>query len=180
MVEQAILRSLPAGPGKRNERVFEFARTLKAIPALADADPKSLMPYLRRWHEMAKPVIGTQPFDETRIDFLRAWPRVKFPKGEIPLAPVLEAVSRMRPPAVADQYEGDQLRMLVSLCRELQRASGTGPFYLSSRTAGRLLDVDHTTAWRWLWLLEQDGVLAVVEKGSRQSGRATRFRYRGG
>ena len=69
---------------------------------------------------------------------------------------------------------------LVALCRELQASAANEPFYLSCRTAGRLLEVDHMTANRWLFLLESDGLLTVAQKGSRETNKATRFRYSGG
>ena len=80
-------------------------------------------------------------------------------------------------PAVARRYEQGQLRLLVALCQELQRAAGERPFYLSCRTAGRLLGVDHTTAWRWLFLLEHHQVIKTVAKGSQSTGKASRYRY---
>jgi hypothetical protein len=80
-------------------------------------------------------------------------------------------------PKVAERYEQQQFKLLVSLCRELQRASGVGPFYLAARTAARLLEVDPSTAWRWLFLLEQDGILEVVTRGDQKSWKATRYRY---
>ena len=61
--------------------VFELARALKAIPALADAEARDSRDPVRRWHERALPIIGTKPFDETWADFVTAWPRVKHPKG---------------------------------------------------------------------------------------------------
>ena len=33
---------------------------------------------------------------------------------------------------------------------------------------------------RWLFLLESDGLLAVAQKGRRETNKATRFRYSGG
>jgi hypothetical protein len=175
-IEQAIQESLPYGVGRRNRQVFQLARHLKSIPALADANPLDLEPFVREWHRRALPFIGTKPFEETWIDFLRGWPRVKFPKGSEPMALIFAKALEADVPKVAERYDRPELRLLVSLCRELQRAAGDGPFYLAVRTAGRLLGVDHTTAWRWLWLLEQEGILKVVIRGD-QSGTATRFRY---
>ena len=74
-------------------------------------------------------------------------------------------------------YEQRELRLLASLCKELQRSAGDGPFYLSCRTAGRLLSVTHLRAWRWMMLLESDKWIQTVEKGSQEKRRATRFRY---
>jgi hypothetical protein len=139
--------------------VFELARALKGEPAVCDADPGDLRPIVRLWHELALPVIGTKPFEETWIDFLLAWPKVKYPKGAGPMDVMFERAKVSKPPEEAMRYRLPQIRMLVSLCRELQRHAGDAPFYLGCRTAGRLLDVDHTTAWRYLFLLKSEGVL---------------------
>ena len=80
-------------------------------------------------------------------------------------------------PTVALQYEQPELRMLVALCRELQRAAGDGPFWLACRTVERLLGVGRVTAWRWLGLLVDDKILYLVEKGDRRTGRASRYVY---
>jgi hypothetical protein len=82
-------------------------------------------------------------------------------------------------PKVARQYEQKPLRLLVALCRELQRASGTAPFYLSTRTVGRLLHIHHATASHWLRGLRHDGIIEEVERGSRAKHRASRYRYLG-
>ena len=74
------------------------------------------------------------------------------------------AVER-EPPEAAGRYERPEVRLLVALCRELQRATGDGSFYLATRTAGRLLGVDNMTAWRWLSGLTMDGVLRLTEPG---------------
>jgi hypothetical protein len=49
----------------------------------------------------------------------------------------------------------DGLRLLIAVCRELQRVSGEREFLLSCRTAGNLLGVNHVTAARYLFLLAQ-------------------------
>lgn len=144
---------------------------------MADADPRDLEAVVREWHRQALPFIGTKPFEETWIDFLRGWPRVKYPKGTEPMAQPFAKAVEAELPQVAERYEQRQLKLLVSLCRELQRAVGDGAFYLSVRTAARLLAVDPSTAWRWLFLLEHDGILIVVTRGDRKERRASRYRY---
>jgi hypothetical protein len=178
-VRQAIQETLPTGPGRRNRQVLELARALKAIPRLADGPADDLLSYVRRWHELAKPVISTQAWEETWIDFLRAWPRVKFPKGTEPMVQIFERAQQADPPKVARQFEIAEVRLLVALCRELQRASGDRPFFLACRTAGQLLQVNHATAWRWLFLLTHTGVIREEEKGDRAKRRASRYRYLG-
>ena len=68
----------------------------------------------------------------------------------------------------------------MALCRELQQVSGDKPFFLACRSAGKLLGVDHTMAWRWLFLLAHAGIVEEVEKGNHARRRASRYRYRGG
>lgn len=181
-LRRLVLDNLPAGPGHRNRQVFELARALKAVAWLADAKGKDLdrlEPYVRLWHNegVRRGLIGTEPFDETRINFLQAWPKIRFPKGEEPMTAIFQRATRSALPSVANRYDEDGVRLLVGLCRELQRAAGRSPFFLGTRTAGRLLGVNHVQAWRWLWLLTHDGILEVVEAGDHAKRRATRYRY---
>ena len=55
--------------------------------------------------------------------------------------------------------------------------AGDGAFFLSCRTAGRLLDVDRMTAWRWLFLLEQDGLIEKTATGTLAKRQAREFRF---
>lgn len=150
---------------------------MKGISDLRDAAPMALEPYLRQWHRQSLPVIGTKPYEETLVDFLSAWPRVRFPGGAEPMQEVLARAKAATVPAEALEFEQHKLRLLVALCRELQATVGDAPFFLASRTAAKLLDVPPAQAWRWLFLLEQKGILLVVERGSRNTNRASRFRY---
>ena len=127
----AIHGSLRLGPGQRHRQVFDLARALKARPELADAAISDLKVYVRYWHRLAKKVIRTKPFEETWIDFCNAWPRVKFAKGDEPMAQMLAKAKDAPLPIEAQRYEQASLRLLVKLCRELQRAAGDGPFFLS-------------------------------------------------
>ena len=81
------------------------------------------------------------------------------------------------PPQAALKYEGQGLRSLTALCRELQHTSGDKPFYLGCRTAARLLSPyadrddgthDHVKAWRWLTLLVHKRDLVETEKGDKR------------
>jgi len=81
--------------------------------------------------------------------------------------------------AVEKYPNNSRLKILVSLCRELQKAAGDDAFFLSARTAGKLLNVTPMTASRWLFLLETDRIVKVIAKGgtSENPRKATRFRY---
>jgi hypothetical protein len=72
---------------------------------------------------------------------------------------ILERAQKAPLPRAAAKYEGASLRLLVCLCRELQRESGEQPFFLSCRTAAELLpDCNHVK------------VLHEVEKGDLRQG----------
>lgn len=180
----AIELTLPMELGTRHRRVFDFARELKSMPEFTDADPREFVPVvLREWHRRALPKIHTEPFEETVIDFLKAWPEIKYKIGEGPMAEMYERAMTMPPPKVAVEKHPDHPKLitLIAFCRELQRAAGAGPFFLGCRTAGGLLKVCPKQASRWFFLLGSEGILEVVVKGgTRQNPRkATRFRYLG-
>jgi len=180
-VEEAICATLPKELHTRNHQIFEFGRTLKSLPQFVDIDPREFRRYVELWHERALPNIATKEFEETWIDFLKAWPRIKYAKGDEPMAVIYERAVRLEPPKIAVEKYPDhgKLKILVSLCRELQRAAGNEPFFLSARTAGRLLEVSPMQANRWLFLLKSDGILKLICKGGTADTvrQASRYRY---
>lgn len=179
-VESAICLSLPTGPGQRNQCAFRLARALKAVPGLADAEPAALRGIVRQWHQQALPFIRTRPFDESWAEFVYAWSRVVLPWGTDALSVVWRKAMQAECPEAAERYELPEVRRLVAFCRQLQRSVGDGAFFLSCRTAARLLECGPMTAWRWLNMLTADDVLSVVHRGTAGAkGRATRYRYVG-
>lgn len=173
-IKNAIESTIPTRQGQRDDNVFQLCRSLKAIVDLKDASFHDLKPIVREWHQQALSIIGTKPFEDTWSAFVRGWGKVKYPQGEI-LAALLARADASADPAVAMQYDSPGMRRLVRLCRELQREAGTAPFFLLGRVAGRILDIGHDTAARWLTVLVADDVLELVEKG--KLGRGTRYRY---
>ena len=174
-----IERTLPKKTGSRNRKVFELARALRSLPEYADADPKIFEPVVRQWHRQALPNIRTQDFEETWIDFLKAWPKIRWKVGDSPMGDTFERAKGLPVPELAAHYDNPKLRLLAAWCKVLAEQAKDGSFFLSTRTAGKYLDVEPMTANRWLFLLEQDRILEVVEKGklTRAGGIATRFRY---
>ncbi len=181
LIERAIKETLPQELGTRNRKIFEFARALKSLPQFTEVEPKQFREIVKAWHNRALSNIRTKEFEETWIDFLKAWPRIKYKKGEEPIMKIFESTIQLEPPKIAvELYPGNaKIQLLLSLCRELQKASGTEPFFLDVRTAGRLLGVSHVQASRWLFLLVSDGILKIVAKGgtAKTVRKATRFRY---
>ena len=176
-VTKAINDCLPTKTSQRHKVIFELARSLKAIPGLAAADPNDLEEVFREWHRQAKPYINTKAFEESWFDFREGWPKVKFPKGQEPLLGIWEKSMHRDYPVEAQGYENPKIKDLARFCRELQLVSGQEPFFLAVRVAGRLLDVDKATASRLLRILQCDGIIELVSKGSQAARRASRYRY---
>ncbi len=178
-VEEAIIKTLPQIVGTRNRKVWELIRTLRADARFIVVNPVELRPVVQLWHKKALPYIRTKDFEETWIDFLHGWNRVILPKGEDPMAQILEKAKNGTIPEVALRFGKPKIRLLIAWCRELQLAAGKSPFYLSARTAGKYLEVEPMTAWRYLFLLTKESILEEVKKGrmTQTGGVATRFRY---
>jgi hypothetical protein len=74
-----------------------------------------------------------------------------------------------------------KMQLLIALCYHLQRINGDSPFFLTSRDAGNLLGVPHTTVYCWLKsLTNPDGefqVLRKVKTGSLEERTANEYLY---
>ena len=176
-IDAAILATLPPRPGTRNRKVFDFARALKAIPALADLPAHALRGVVRQWHAQAQATCTTRESEETWLDFATAWGKVRVPLSLDFLRDLLEK-ARANPVAGTD-YDNPAVRLLLAVCRELQEVHGDEPFFLAVRTGAALLDTAPGNVGQWLKLLEIDGWIETVTKGGtvQNPRRATRFRF---
>ncbi len=176
-IEEAINSTLPKKVGTRNQKTFELVRELSAFEELKDAGTAELEPIFNRWYERAKPNIRTD-YDESWFDFLYAWENVIFPKG-VEMAHIFERAKNATVPEFAMKYRSPKKRLLVCLCKELQKQAGNKAFWLSTRTAADYLEITPMTAWRYLFVLVKEAILDEVEKGGTKAGprKATRFRY---
>ncbi|MBN9524060.1 bifunctional DNA primase/polymerase, partial [bacterium] len=177
----AVMKCLPTGPNQRNDCLWELARTLKALPHLADAGEADLWPFVEQWFGLAQAVIGTKSLEVCWEDFRRQWKLVQVPAGQGFDAAVSRVLTEPFP-AEADQYDEEAMRRLVAVCAGLQRYAGDAPFYLSCRTAHRVCGFgSKDTANRRLNQLVEDKLLVVSWKGlgGTDRRRATRYRWVG-
>lgn len=172
---ERIIRSRPASGGRPlHEELFALARALRGV----GSDPHAFESHVKQWHAAGwERGVIRDAFLKTWIDFLRAWGKVKFPRGSGTMSVLMERVKAGRLPKCAERYDWPELRLLIGLCRELQREADSKPFFLSCRTAADELGVSRMDAWRMFYLLLDQGVLEKVldAKGRR----ATEYRYRG-
>ena len=175
-VEKAIEGTLPKEHGQRNDAVFPLCQWLKAIPELRGLSAKELKPIVVEWHRRAYPVIGTKAFDSTWRDFVHAWKRVKWPKGDVMLSQAVKRVLENKTVLPeAEEYDSEEARFLLKLCYELQQGMGDEPFFLASRTAGGIVGLSHRTAYKLLEMFMEDGKLKLIE--GHTSKKAPRYRY---
>jgi len=89
---------------------------------------------------------------------------------------VLDVVNATPPPSIDVPLHAKYAR-LVHVCFVMQCMRGDMPFFLDVRRAARLVGsgISHMTAWRWLEILCQCGVLELVERGSEL--RSNRYRF---
>jgi hypothetical protein len=182
-VLEAIEQTQPTRPGERDDCIMHLARALKFNCGLASEEPARLRGIVRDWYRRALPVIKTKDFEVTLIAFERAFEAAAHPLG---LDLVDAAALRVDPqalPEVANRYEGDTIKRLISLCYSLQEMTG-GVFWISTRDAAERLSsperrLSPMDAWRLLQLLERDGVIECVRRGGPDTQKATRYRWIG-
>jgi hypothetical protein len=176
-IEEAVAITLPSGEGQRNKCLWELARQLKRLnPNAGAAELKGI---LRDWHRLALPIIRTKPFDETWVDFTRAWERATHPAGCGRWADAVAIADSGRVLSRAAEYDTEPFQRLVRLCAALDQVHGGGRFFLGCRRAAEYLGVAHRTAAGILKTLRFDRVLSL-EDDRKQSGlRAFEYRYLG-
>jgi hypothetical protein len=179
MVADLITHVLPNGRNQNHRSLFQLARGIKAIE---DLKQQLSLAELRHafdvWYGGNQFLRSSFSKDDYWFEFREALENVKFALNEGCLASALQVAKQSTLPVVADDYEDANLKMLVCLCRELQRQKGAEPFFISCRKVQSLFKHDsHQKSARWLKGLVNDGVLQVVKQGGADSMKATRYRY---
>jgi hypothetical protein len=166
-VTEAIRLTGPQQFGERNDRIFEYARYLRAISEFTQLTDDEIMALASAWFQRARYRVRTQDFQTTLKDLRVALPRVEHPIGES-----IQSIFK--------RTTGKGIERLEDLCRLLQEIAGDEPFHLDCRTVGKLFEKSHVTAAKWFKRLIDDSVLAVVEEHKYQAGQkgqARKFRY---
>lgn len=172
-VGDAINRTKPSGEGERHGCLFKFARHIKAIHP--DANRDELRTYAKQWHEAALPFIGTKDFLTTWCDFSLGFERVRYPAGTS-LQQIIGEIDMSEPipeQLIALGYSVKSVQ-LFRICQRLQEQAGAEPFFLSSRQAADLIQMDFSDAAKLLRVMRADGFLQEISKGV--GNRASRYR----
>jgi hypothetical protein len=152
---------VPSRKGVRHRQIFELARLLKG--RFPDSEAGEMRAYFDYWWARAKGVVATKSVNHSWCDFLEGWERVCYPKSVEALLPVLARAMEYEPEC-AKSFKKPEQRLLVSLCREMQRNSGGEQFPLACRTASDLLvGVNYKKASRWLKEFRELGILELAK-----------------
>jgi hypothetical protein len=115
-----------------------------------------------------------QSHEEYFLEYLNAYKLAKFPLGSLAIAKAVAAAKAN--PQVLPWTSNADLQFLAAICRELQIAAGTEPFYLSNRTVQAIFNHEtHSIGAKWLRCFVVMGTLKEISKG--KGIRASRYRY---
>jgi hypothetical protein len=112
-------------------------------------------------------------------DFHRALRTIKWGAGQSFREAALAAERGPIPDIAARLGYKRHLKRLSALCLQLQLQWGDRPFPLACRKAAEFLGVSKSEAWRLLNALLVDGVLELICKGTKISGKASEYRVKG-
>jgi hypothetical protein len=164
------ISAIPYTVGQRHRALFELARWVKGREP--NATRERMLKIVRYWHAKYLHIIGTKEFEVSWLDFQYAFSRVEKPFGT-----TLESILRNlpSPPDTPELHiYGAKAIHLMRICMALQAYYGTEPLYLSCRTAGELIDYNHTDTAKLLQIFIFEGWLTLVKAGA--GSKASRYR----
>lgn len=178
-VNEAIERTIPQKLHTRNDNIFVFSQWLKGLREIRDLEAIELKTVVRLWWDRAYDSIETKPFTDTWADFVHAWKRVKWPKGNIVLEQAVEkALETTTVLPELEQYKDiPEAVFLGTIFYELQQTMGDKPIFLASRKGQGIVGVSHKTVLKWTEMFEADGILDKVAEHTEST--APRYKYIG-
>jgi hypothetical protein len=159
-----------------NKQLHQLAREIRGVEKkrgkrLRETQYKTIF---NKWESSSQPFLraGQDYFTE----FLAKLDCVTVPKGET-LQAAFERAKRREPPAKALLAPNEGVRLLASLCRELQEMVGAQPFMLCQSSVAKLFGhANHRNISNWILALKTLGVLKLAEAAIPNS-RAARYFY---
>jgi len=162
-------------PHTSNKLLHELAREIRGVEKKG-AKKLTVTQYktiFDNWETASRPFL--RPPHDYFTEFLAKLDCVTVPKGET-LQAAFERTKRREPPSKVLVIRNDGVRLLASLCRELQEMAGNQAFMLCQMSAAKLFGhSSHRSISNWIKALKTLGVLKLAELSSR--GKATRYFY---
>jgi hypothetical protein len=134
------------------------------------------------WFEKSKSLLPPDDDESKSLEtFHRQMERVRFTEPALNTA--IERARAAKPPFVAARDGDEEIELLASLCRELQRDAGDKPFICPVNVAQQFLGLRFATAAnRLIHELEYEKVIECVDRGAPnrlgKKGKPTLWRYK--
>jgi hypothetical protein len=160
-----------------NKGLLELAREIRGVEKrrgrrLRATQYKAIFD---KWESASRPFLRTG--HDYFTEFLAKLDCVTVPKGET-LQAAFERAKRREPPSKVLVIRNEGVRLLASLCRELQEMAGNQPIMLHQASVAKLFGhSDHRNISNWVKALKTLDVLRVAE--AWRQGKATRYFYVG-
>ena len=178
-VGDLISQIAPTGFHQNNVSLFKLARLVVSCQNAAGrrATVKELEFVFDRWCLAARP-FWRHEREDYWAEFLQAYHYARIGLDEDPLE-VAYHRAKTPPLPVVTGFNDERVRLLVAICREMDRQVCGNSFYVPTRKLGRLLGAHWSTVARWLVALEPLGVIHLAPGEVRQRGgtRSPRYLY---
>jgi hypothetical protein len=158
-----------------NKMLHELAREVRGVEKrrgkkLTVARYKTIF---GKWEDASRPFL--QEGHDYFTEFLAKLDCVTVPRGET-LQAAFERAKQRQPPSKVLVIRNEGVRLLASLCRELQETVGDQPIMLHQMSIAKLFGYSqHRNISNWIKALKTLGVLKPVEPWS--CGKAARYFY---
>jgi hypothetical protein len=145
-----------------NDVLFDLARDVRGVEKRLGKqfELRQYKTIHRKWEDASRQFLrkGHDYFTE----FLAALNRVCMPKGET-LESAFQRAKLRQPPSKILEVPNNALRLLASLCRELQEMFGDQPIMMHQVSIAKLFDVSQQTISTWIKALKTLRVLRLAE-----------------
>ena len=165
-------------PHTSNKQLHELAREIRGVEKRGGKRLKAIQyrTIFDKWESASGPFL--QPGHDYFTELLAKLDSVTVPKGET-LQAAFERAKRREPPAKVLLILHEGVRLLASLCHELQEMAGDQPIMLSQSSVAKLFGhSSHRTMSNWIRALKTLDVLRPAEAAIPRA-RAGRYLYVG-
>jgi hypothetical protein len=176
-----VVRLVPTACHQNNNSLFKLARLVRTYESVAGrpATKGELQFVFERWAERARQFWRPElTRDDYYAEFLTAYSYAEMGLHENPLD-LAVSCAKTGPLPKVPSFTDKRIRLLVAICRELQKLTCANPFYLPTRKLGEVLGAHWTQVARWLRALEVLDIIHLAPGEIRRRGgtRSPRYHY---
>jgi len=174
---------IPVKPKTNHVKLFEICRRIRGreVECGCRADLQQLINVFEYWYNKSTPFLCKSSSREEYLDeFLDAYERVQHPEIDDILQTAMDRANEQPLPPEANNplFTTPKAKQLIALCYQMSQLSINGVFFISCRTAQKLLELpNHMRPARWLSLMVKADILKIHQAGDRAKRRATRYTY---